>query len=207
MIPQGVGFNVSDAKSLEDLALLFGVTEKAVRGWIHAGMPVLHQGSQGRGKKTSISLEKAVEWYFHENFERLELDRARTRLADEQSRKLALENALRTGELGEFSIWQRELEKFFGEMRAALLALPTKLAPQLDGDINRRKDMLESAVQEFLKALAGYSVDSVPARVPGEDRGLSDDPASPTEADGKPVGGPAPAPVKRKQRRARAVAD
>jgi phage terminase Nu1 subunit (DNA packaging protein) len=199
---------MTDAKDLEEVSRLFCVTEKAVRGWIASGMPVLTLGKQGRGNKTSISLEKAVEWYFHENYERLELDRARTRLADEQSRKVALENALRTGELGELSIWQRELEKFFGELRAAFLAFPIKLAPQLDGDVNRRKDTLERAVHELLNALASYASGAgVGEGVPRKDRSVRKRSAATTETDGESVGGSAKTPVKRKQRRARAVAN
>lgn len=170
-------------------------------------MPVLVKGAQGRGKKTSIELEKAVEWYFHENFERLELDRARTRLADEQSRKVALENAVRTGDLGELSIWQRELEKFFGEMRAALLALPIKLAPLLDGDVNRRKDTLERAVHELLKTLASYSVDGVSPGIPAADSGLGDGTPAAPETDRKRVGRPKKKAVRRKQRGAGPVED
>lgn len=198
---------MSDAKDLEEIARIFCVTEKAVRGWIASGMPVLVQGKQGRGQKTSISLEKAAEWYFHENFERLELDRARTRLADEQSRKVALENAVRTGDLGELSIWQRELEKFFGEMRAAFLAFPIKLAPLLDGDVNRRKDTLEGAVHDLLNTLASYSVDGVTPGVPRKDRGLSNRAPAAAEADSKRVGRPAKKAVRRKQRGAGPVAD
>lgn len=169
-------------------------------------MPVVSKGTQGGArKKTRIALRKAVEWYFHENYERLELDRARTRLADEQSRKVALENAVRTGELGELSIWQRELEKFFGEMRAAFLAFPIKLAPQLDGDLNRRKDTLERAVHELLTTLAAYPVDGLAPRIPNSDSGVRDGAAAPAETHGEPVGGPSPTPVQRKQRRTRAV--
>jgi phage terminase Nu1 subunit (DNA packaging protein) len=199
---------MTDAKDLDEVSRLFCVTEKAVRGWIASGMPVLTLGKQGRGNKTSISLEKAVEWYFHENYERLELDRARTRLADEQSRKVALENALRTGELGELSVWQRELEKFFGELRAAFLAFPIKLAPQLDGDVNRRKDTLESAVHELLNSLASYAAEAgVGKGMPRKNRGISKRTAATAETDGEPVGGSTKTPVKRKQRRARAVAN
>jgi phage terminase Nu1 subunit (DNA packaging protein) len=193
---------LSDSRSLDEIAQLFCVTEKAVRGWIAAGMPVEHQGRQGRGKKTTISLEKAVEWYFHENFERLELDRARTRLANEQQRKLALENAVRSKELVELAVWERALTQTLGELRSMFLAFPTKLAPQLDGDINRRKDCLERAVHELLENLANASPDVVVSGEPGSTEDSAIGPAAAAEAHSEPVGGPAPAPVKRKQRRA-----
>jgi phage terminase Nu1 subunit (DNA packaging protein) len=92
------------------LAGLFRVTEKTVRDWTAQGMPVAKAGGKGRGKKAMYRLGECVEWYFEENFERLELDRQRTRLAAEQAQKIAIENALRTAAVGELDIWQAELE-------------------------------------------------------------------------------------------------
>jgi phage terminase Nu1 subunit (DNA packaging protein) len=197
----------SDILTLDEVAGVFRVTEKAVRGWIAAGMPVVTQGKQGRGNATTISLRKATEWYFSENYERLELDRARTRLADEQSRKVALENATRTGELGELSIWQRELEKFFGELRAAFLAFPVKLAPQLDGDVNQRKDLLEREVFALLQSISGHSGGAAAQRVSKSDQGIRNGTETPAETDGKRVGRRQKKAVRRKQRRAGSVAN
>ena len=195
----------SDTLSLDEVAGVFRVTEKAVRGWIAAGMPVVTQGKQGRGNATTISLRKATEWYFSENYERLELDRARTRLADEQSRKVALDNATRTGELGELSIWQRELEKFFGELRAAFLAFPVKLAPQLDGDVNQRKDLLEREVFALLHSISGHSGDAATQRVSKSNQGIRDGASAAAETDGQPVGRRQKKTLRRKQRRARSL--
>lgn len=169
-------------------------------------MPVTKVGSKGGApgeNEAQIDLEAAVRWYFRDNFERFELDRQRTRLASEQAQRIAIENAVRAGELGELNLWQEELEKHIGEVRAALLALPTKLAPRLDGDINQRRDRIEFAVHEILRRLAAYRP-SVPGRGDaGADlegaRAL--EPAAQTH--GKRVGGPVPKAIKRKQRRAR----
>lgn len=168
-------------------------------------MPVARQGKQGRGNKTLINLRDAVEWYFAENYERLELDRQRTRHSSEQADKLALENAERRGELGELALWQRELERFLGELRTALLGLPTKVAPRLDGDTNQRKDRLEQAIHEVLKSVAAYQADGSDTEHPAADTGIGDDPAATAEADGESVGGRTAPPLKRKQRRARPV--
>ena len=90
---------MSDTKTTDELAGIFNVTPKTVRAWVDAGMPVLVEGKQGRGRKTQASLQAAVRWYFQTNFERLELDRARTRLANEQGLKESLANAQRRGQL------------------------------------------------------------------------------------------------------------
>lgn len=191
--------------SLEEFSALLHVTEKAVRDWIKAGMPVASKGSRGGGAnrdKTQINLKDGIEWYFAENYERLELDRQRTRLASEQAQKLAIENAVRIGEVGEFNVWQRELEQLFSEIRSGFLAFPTKLAPRLDGDVNQRKDRLEAAVQELLRQLAAYR----PSKT-GKGSGRSNDAGSEdihpaAEVDGQPVGRQMPKAVKGKQRRA-----
>jgi len=192
---------------LDELAGIFRVTRKTIQVWVASGMPVAEMGSKGRGNRTLVNLREAVEWYFGENYERLELDRARTRLADEQSRKIALENATRTGELGELSTWQRELEKFFGELRAAFLAFPVKLAPQLDGDVNQRKDLLEREVYALLHSISGYSGDATAKRVPKPDQSIRNGAPAAAEANGQSVGRRQKKAVRRKQRRAGSVAN
>lgn len=91
---------MSENCTTEELAELFGVAEKTIRAWTHAGMPVEVAGKRGRGvHRTMISLRKAVAWYFAENFERLALDRQRTRFAKAQADKTELENTARRGAL------------------------------------------------------------------------------------------------------------
>lgn len=199
---------MSETLDLQEFSQLFQVTEKAVRDWIKAGMPVASKGSRGGGKdrdKTQINLRDAAEWYFAENYERLELDRQRTRLASEQAQKIAIENAVRISEVGELKLWQQELEKLFGEIRAALLSLPTKLAPRLDGDVNQRKDRIESAVHEVLRQLASHRPSSSGAADSQEDVDGAGGSRATAEADGESVGGPIPKAVKRKQRGTRRV--
>jgi phage terminase Nu1 subunit (DNA packaging protein) len=200
---------LSDIITLQEAAGIFRVTEKAIRDWIVQGMPVQSKGSRGGGKKrdkTTLDLREAVEWYFEENFERLELDRQRTRLAAEQAQKIAIENARSIEALGDLDDWQREAEQFHGEIRAALLALPTKEAPRLDGDVNQRQERLKQAIHEVLRKLAAYRPGQAAPRdaeaVDGDREGVH----AAAGPDGKPVGRPLPKAVKGKQRRARRVA-
>lgn len=93
-----------------ELAELFQVTAKTVRAWIRSGMPTVVAGTRGAGNESQIDLRTAVEWYFAENRERLELDRQRARLAEEMADKHALENAVRRGELGVVS----QMAEFYG---------------------------------------------------------------------------------------------
>ena len=190
-----------------EVAGIFRVTEKTVRDWTSQGMPVAQAGGKGRGKKARYDLRACVEWYFEDNYERLELDRQRTRLAAEQAQKIAIENAVRTGAVGELDIWQTELEQLLSEIRAALLAMPTKEAPQLGGDVNQRKDRLEQAVHEILRKLAAYRPGgNAPGGAEADRRRGRPGADAATEADGEPVGRRASKAVKGKQRGARRVA-
>lgn len=200
---------LSDIISLQEAAGIFQVTEKALRDWIAQGMPVHSKGSRGGGKKrdkTTLDLREAVEWYFEDNYERLQLDRERTRLAAEQAQKIAIENAKAVASLGSLDDWQREAEQFHGEIRAALLALPTKEAPRLDGDVNQRQERLKHAIHEVLRKLAAYRPGSAATRDEDEmDEGREGILAT-AGADRKRVGRRAPKAVKGKQRGAGRVA-
>lgn len=195
--------------SLQEAAGIFRVTEKAVRDWIAQGMPVHGKGSRGGGKnrdKTTLDLREAVEWYFDENYERLELDRQRTRLAAEQAQKIAIENAKSEAALGDLDEWLVEAQQFHGEIKAALLALPTKEAPRLDGDVNQRQERLKQAVHEILRKLAAYRPSAVATR---DEKALAKDRGGVRTAsgsDGQPVGRHVSKAVKGKQRGARRVA-
>ena len=117
---------MAEQLTVADLAAIFRVTEVSVFQWIKAGMPVAVQGKRGRGgKKTRLDLEACARWYFEANYERLELDRARARLANEQADRAALENAVTRDDLVPLSLIEREYIKTMrverrekGEVRA-----------------------------------------------------------------------------------------
>lgn len=189
----------------DELAALFRVTPQTIHTWRRVGMPAAEEGGKGAGNSAQYRLLDVVTWYFRERYEALELDRQRTRLAAEQADRLAQENALKRGEIGELDVWQRELERLFGDLRSALLALPTKLAPRLDGDVNQRRDRLEQAIHEALRGLVDYQPSRSAARDAREDSGLADGSSATAETDGERVGRRQSAAFERKQRRARKV--
>ena len=191
------------ALTVADLARLFRVTEKTVLVWIKAGMPVAKAGAQGRGKKTQLELEKCVEWFFLTNFERLELDRSRTRLANEQADKAALENAKTRGDLVSLALIGREFGNLLTELRTNALAIPSKLAPELEGQtIAERKATLDRAIFDLLDRAVAWR----PSLAAGTDsRGIeapADLPAAAAGRDGQSMGGRAANPKRRGGRRA-----
>lgn len=122
-------------------------------------MPVKAKGTQGGArKKTQISLREAVEWYFAENYERLELDRERTRLAAEQADKVAIENAESRGDLARISVIAKEFADAIAGAQSLLLAIPTKEAPMLAPmtNANAIESRLRNAITEALQQLANY---------------------------------------------------
>ncbi len=118
--------------SVDRAAELFDVTEKTVRTWIRAGLPVLKKGGKGRGNAALLDLAELIPWYLEENA----LDVAKTRLASAQAEKYEMENAVRRGALANM----KDVERFWGDAvtacRSRLLAMPSKLAPQLINNDN-----------------------------------------------------------------------
>jgi hypothetical protein len=175
--------------TLDELAGICRVTPQAVHGWVKAGMPVTRKGSRGRSKKTLVDFQAAMEWYFSENYERLELDRARARLANEQADKTAFDNAERARDLVPLLMIEREFGALLAEIRTNALALSSKLAPELEGlTIEERKAAIDRAVFDFLDRAAAWNPGSA-ASVGNEsapERAAK--PAAPAASDDKPVG-------------------
>lgn len=140
--------------TIDELARIFRVAPNTVRGWIADGMPVQARGRRGAGHRHNLDLQDAFDWWLARNRERLELMRAQTQLASAQAHKMAMANQRRMSELGAIDIWQREVDVLFAETRAAILELPARLAPLTGGDVNQRKERIESAVHDLLRRLA-----------------------------------------------------
>lgn len=139
-----------DVLSLDDIADLFRVTPESIRKWVKAGMPIVRKGKRGRGSnKTELSLKEAVAWYFNENYERLELDRERTRLAREQANKQAYDNAERSGRLGDVV----EVAKWYAGhvARAAtrLNTIPDAIAQRVDP---KTAPVVKAAAREYIQS-------------------------------------------------------
>lgn len=146
--------------STQELAQVLRVTPKTVRQWIREGMPVVKRGAGGRGRESRINLRQSFSWYLDQRAQQSELEVERTRLASAQADKLALQNAERRKQLGEPWIWRELVDEVFAEISRVVLELPARVAPELHGNVNQRKERLDRVVREILSRLATYQPSS-----------------------------------------------
>lgn len=192
--------------TLDELAGLCRVTPQAVHGWVKAGMPVVRKGARGKSQKTLVELAACMDWYFRENYERLELDRARTRLANEQADEKALNNAHRRSDLAPIPLMEREVSNLLAEIRTNALALSSKLAPELEGlSIEERKAVIDRAVFNFLDRASQYHPGAADAGEGGSEASAPQ-PSPSAAAEHQPVGGRKKDPKRRGVSRAGKVA-
>jgi phage terminase Nu1 subunit (DNA packaging protein) len=132
----------------------------------------------------------------------------RARLTKAQADKTELEAAELAGHLVRVEDVETEWSRMLGAVRARLLSLPTKAAPRARVAVNDEEAaaLIEAEVAEALQEL---STDGIPPttrerRQRSQADGAGADAAS--AADGEPVGGPVPAPERRKRSRAGTVA-
>jgi phage terminase Nu1 subunit (DNA packaging protein) len=130
----------------------------------------------------------------------LDLNRERARLAAAQADKTEMANAESRAELIPRSRVLSEVGDYIDACRKRLSAVAPTIAQHLDPETGRRVEALvRDRIGEAVAELRDYRP-SVARRDPG-----AVDP--PAETDGKPVGGPAPAPARRKRGRAGPVED
>lgn len=136
-------------------ARIIGKSEGSIDNYVSRGMPGYTPASAEKGtRKAAVELEVAIPWLL--DYQRDELDRARTRLADEQTAKTQLYVRRMRRELVQRDdvrdVWCRLVANF----RSRILGMPTKLAgilvAQRDPDVIR--DRIEA---EAIEALAELS--------------------------------------------------
>ena len=137
------------------LAEALGVSVQAVDGWIRRGVPVMERGA--KGVPWQFRLADVVEWLNERNSgDSADLAKERALLAREQRLKTNLERRRLEGEL----VAVDEVESVWSDMvlsmRAKLLGLPTRLAPQLVTMTDRRQieETIRLVVFEALHELA-----------------------------------------------------
>lgn len=129
----------------------------------------------------------------------LDIEQERARLAKEQADKTAMDNAVRRGELADLADVRREWSQALASFRARMLAVPSKLAPQVAPENpNLARDLIAVEHDAILRDLASVDARSVEGELPDPDGGAAVPAAPATEVDGKPVGRRVPKAKRRK---------
>lgn len=178
---------------------MVAVSPQAVTGWIENGMPC--RRGKGRGNPVEVDIAVALPWVMSR---REPQGSQRERLAKEQADKIALENAVKRGELIHTSHVADVMSSLGADLAARHDAGPGRLAGELAG-LSDPAVIRQRLLDEF-RGIRGAFSDAIAKLAdaigtPADDGGDSE-PAP--EADGKRVGRSKPRPAARK-RRARAV--
>lgn len=190
-------------------AEFFVVSVQALDGWFTAGCPVAQRDAQGR--ITKVDLADMARWRIDRaaaDSGGSELDRERTRLTKAQADKTELEVAELRAELIPATKIETHWQAMIAAMRARLVGLPSKIAPQVAGpdDLTRVQDMIQAGVYEALAEIAGDAFpDDVRRRIVLATDGHGSGSEAAAEIDSDAVGKRASATQRGRQRGARAV--
>ncbi len=133
------------------------------------------------------------------------LDKAKVRLTEVQAEKTELEVAALKGSLIPAALVEQEWGNLCGALKSHLRALPTKLVAEMRAAPTEleaeaiAKAAVDKILEEFVTANRRTDVSA------GDVEPDSRDAAAAPKPDDEPVGGPAPVPEPRRQRRARKV--
>lgn len=188
------------------LADILGRTEATLATWLDEGMPRISGGV--KGKSSEYDTAEVIRWLVAresggnavgDDGQVINFEAERARLTKEQADKAAMANDLARGRLVDADrvagLWANTLTN----CKTRLLSIPTKAAPLVLGckTMPQARDIIERFVVEALNDLVSAD--------PTTDRSGAEGVDAAAEADGEPVGGPAPKVKPRKQRRARTV--
>jgi terminase small subunit / prophage DNA-packing protein len=186
--------------SAAEFGAVLGVSAQAIGQWMDAGMPC--KRGRGNGHAVEITPEEALPWAISR---RAPAGSERERLASEQADKVALENAVKRGELIHVGQVADVLSEMAASLAGQLDALPGRVASELAGlndpGVIRARLLDETRGIRAAVADAGEKLANSRRHADAGD----EDPAPAAEKDGKRVGGRKPRATGRK-RRARPVA-
>ena len=156
-----VGMELSKA----DLARFYGVSLVTIGQWISKGCPFITKG--GMGKKWVLSSAEVTTWREDQIAQQALGDVSTLDLDEARRRKLAAEAALteldlshRRGDLIEIEYIAGLVGDEYANVRAKILALPTKLAPLLIGieSMAEVTEIIERGITESLEELTADEI-------------------------------------------------
>lgn len=194
--------------SKKEAAAFFTVSTQALDGWFTSGCPVAKRDDTGR--IVAVDLQAMAQWRIDRAAmsEGNGLDFERTRLTKAQADKTELEVAELRAELIPATKIETHWQAMIAAMRARLVGLPSKIAPQVAGpdDLTRVQDMIQAGVYEALAEIAGDAFpDDVRRRIVLATDGHGSGSEAAAEIDSDAVGKRASATQRGRQRGAGAV--
>ena len=156
-----IGMELSKA----DLAKFYGVSLPTISQWVGKGCPFISKGGQGR--KWVFSSSAVTTWREDQIAQQALGDVSSLDIDEARRRKLAAEAALteldlshRRGELIEVELIADLVGDEYANVRAKILALPTKLAPLLLGvaSLAEARGIIESGIIEALEELTADEI-------------------------------------------------
>ncbi|GAV24795.1 hypothetical protein ciss_07280 [Carboxydothermus islandicus] len=144
--------------STSELAEILGVTDRRIRQLEKAG--VISKIERGK-----FDLVQAVQQYigwiksqYAESDEELDLKKEKTLLTRAHRQKVELELQIMRGELHRSEDVRRVMNDMLGAFRARCLAIPSKVAPKIQGktDLAIIQDLIKKEVYEALSELSDY---------------------------------------------------
>jgi len=151
--------------SKADLARFYGVSVNTVSQWIAKGCPFLSKGNLSR--KWIFSSADVTKWREDQIAQQALGDVSSLDIDEARRRKLAAEAALteldlshRRGELIEVELIADLVGDEYANVRAKILALPTKLAPLLLGvaSLAEARGIIEAGIIEALEELTADEI-------------------------------------------------
>lgn len=143
-----------------DLAQLMGVSTITIGQWVGKGCPYVQKG--GPGKTWVFDVPEVVGWREEQvalqavgDTKSLDIDEARRRKIAAEAALTELDLSKRRGELVEVEEVAQTVGDDYANLRAKLLSLPVKLAPQAAAitDVTELQSLAESLVHEALEEL------------------------------------------------------
>jgi phage terminase Nu1 subunit (DNA packaging protein) len=148
-----------------DLAQLMGVSSVTIGQWVSKGCPYVQKGALG--KSWVFDVPEVVSWREEQvalqavgDTKSLDIEEARRRKVAAEAALTELDLAKRKGELVEIEDVAQSVGEDYANLRAKLLSLPVKLAPQAAGisDAAELQDLAESLVHEALEELVSDGI-------------------------------------------------
>jgi phage terminase Nu1 subunit (DNA packaging protein) len=156
----------------QQAAYMLGVDGRTIQTWSKRStdpLPVARHGARGQPNEYNPAM--LVQWYVRNELDKLnindgellDLNTERAKLAKLQARKIELDLEVIEGRMVDTEQAGAALEKVIMACRSRLLAMPTKIAPQVmgAGTIAEKAEVIRDGVYTALNELSRLDVEKV----------------------------------------------